>query len=198
MKVMEEAQKNMKKQFNRKRRNSQELKVGDNMQLENKNIYLNRPSKKLDQKRYRPFRILKDIGLGAFQLELLEGQIIHNMFNKDLLTRCNKPQFKGQYVELAPLLTIINEEEEYELKDVVATTRHKVQQLHKQVKLLVGNQVGKITREFNKEPLLYQSPIYTKCSWSVLPIINPALMSMLHSHVHLISYSRLPYCIHML
>ena len=31
MKVMEEAQKNMKKQFNRKRRNSQELKVGDNM-----------------------------------------------------------------------------------------------------------------------------------------------------------------------
>jgi len=49
------------------------LKVGDNVWLENKNIYLNIPSKKLDQKRYRPFRISKDIGLGAFQLELLEG-----------------------------------------------------------------------------------------------------------------------------
>jgi len=30
-KVMEEAQKNMKKQFNKKRRNSQGLKVGDNV-----------------------------------------------------------------------------------------------------------------------------------------------------------------------
>jgi len=38
---MEEAQKNMKKQFDKKRRFPQELKVGDNMWLENKNIQLN-------------------------------------------------------------------------------------------------------------------------------------------------------------
>ena len=25
------------------------------------------------------------------------------MFNKDLLTRCNEPQFKGQYIKPAPL-----------------------------------------------------------------------------------------------
>ena len=40
-KAMEEAQKNMKKQFDKKRRNSQGLKVGNNVQLENKNIQLN-------------------------------------------------------------------------------------------------------------------------------------------------------------
>ena len=40
----------MKRQFNKKRRNPQELKVGDNMWLENKNIQSNQPSKKLDQK----------------------------------------------------------------------------------------------------------------------------------------------------
>jgi len=40
-KSMEEAQKNMKRQFNKKRRNPQGLKVGDNMWLENKNIQLN-------------------------------------------------------------------------------------------------------------------------------------------------------------
>ena len=39
--AIKEAQKNMKKQFNKKRRNSQGLKVGDNVWLENKNIYLN-------------------------------------------------------------------------------------------------------------------------------------------------------------
>ena len=38
IKSMEEAQKNMKKQFDKKRRNPQGLKVGDNMWLENKNI----------------------------------------------------------------------------------------------------------------------------------------------------------------
>jgi len=83
---MEEAQKNMKKQFNKKRRNPQGLKVGDHVWLDNKNIHLNRPSKKLDNKRYGPFKILKDIGLGAFELELPEGWMIHNVFNEDLLT----------------------------------------------------------------------------------------------------------------
>jgi len=41
MKAMEEAQRNMKRQFNKKKRNSQGLKVGDHMWLENKNIQLN-------------------------------------------------------------------------------------------------------------------------------------------------------------
>jgi len=42
------------------------------MWLENKNIQSNQLSKKLDNKRYEPFRITKDIGLGAFQLKLPE------------------------------------------------------------------------------------------------------------------------------
>jgi len=83
---MEKAQKTMKRQFNKRRRNSQGLKVSNNVWLENKNIHSNQPSKKLDNKRYGLFKISKDIGLGAFELELPEGWIIHNMFNEDLLT----------------------------------------------------------------------------------------------------------------
>ena len=75
---------------------------------------------------------------------------------------------------------------------VMATTRHKVQQLHKQVKFSVGNQVGKITRELDKESLLNQSPLYTKHTWSILPIIKPVLLSMLQSHICLIFQSRPP------
>jgi len=108
----------MKWQFNKKRRNPQGLKVGDHVWLENKNIQSNRPSKKLDNKRYGPFRVLKDIGSGVFQLELPEGWMIHNVFNKDLLTRCVEPKFKGQHKEPAPPPTIINEEEEYEVEEV--------------------------------------------------------------------------------
>ena len=82
----------MKKQFNKKRQNLQELKEVDNVQLEAKNIYSKLLSKKLDQKRYRSFKIIKDIGQKVFQLELLEEWVIYNMFSKDLL-----------YYELKPL-----------------------------------------------------------------------------------------------
>ena len=85
-KAMEEAQRSMKKQFDKKRRNPQGLKVGDHVWLENKNIHSNQPSKKLDNKRYRPFKISKDVRSGAFELELLEEWMIHNIFNEDLLT----------------------------------------------------------------------------------------------------------------
>ena len=94
-KAMEEVQKSMKRQFNKKKQNPQGLKVGDNMWLENKNIQLNQPSKKLDNKRYRPFRISKNISSGAFQLEILEEWMIHNVFNEDLLTQCVEPKFKS-------------------------------------------------------------------------------------------------------
>jgi len=40
------------------------------------------------------------------------------MFNKDLLTQCREPQFKGQHIEMALLLDIINEKEEYKIKEV--------------------------------------------------------------------------------
>jgi len=88
------------------------------MWLENKKIQSNRPSKKLDNKRYRLFRIAKDIGSGAFQLELPEGWMIHDVFNKNLLTQCVKPNFQGQHKDPAPPPMIIDEEEEYEVEEV--------------------------------------------------------------------------------
>jgi len=93
-------------------------KVGDNMWLENKNIHSNRPSKKLDQKKYKLFRITKGIGQRAFQLKLPEGWIIHNVFNEDLLKRCRELYYQEQHMELASLSTIINKEEEYEVEEV--------------------------------------------------------------------------------
>ena len=92
----------------RKEENLQELKVGDNVWLGAKNIHSKQPLKILDQKRYGSFKISKDIGQGAFQIELPEEWMIHNMFNKDLLTQCRKPHFKGQHMDPASLLEIIN------------------------------------------------------------------------------------------
>jgi len=72
----------------------------------------------LDNKRYGPFRIAKNIGSGAFQLELPEGWMIHSIFNEDLLTQCMEPKFQGQHKDPVPPPMIINEEEEYEVKKV--------------------------------------------------------------------------------
>ena len=93
-KTMEMAKKMMKRQFDKKRQNLQGLKEGENIWLEAKNIHLNRPSKKLDKKRYRPFKILKVIEQEAFQLKLPEGWIIHDVLNENLLTQCKEPHYK--------------------------------------------------------------------------------------------------------
>ena len=61
---------------------------------------------------------MKDIGPGAFELELPEGWMIHNVFNEDLLTQCVEPKFQGQRKEPAPPPVIINEEEKYEVEEV--------------------------------------------------------------------------------
>ena len=44
--------------------------------------------------------------------------MIHNIFNKDLLTRYVELKFQGQHKDPIPPPTIINEEEEYEIEEV--------------------------------------------------------------------------------
>ena len=44
--------------------------------------------------------------------------MIHNIFNKDLLTRYVELKFKEQHEEPASQPMIINEEEEYEVEEV--------------------------------------------------------------------------------
>jgi len=61
---------------------------------------------------------MKKISQGAFQLKLPEGWIIHDVFHEDWLTRCREPYYQGQHMELVSPSTIINEEEEYEVKEV--------------------------------------------------------------------------------
>ena len=45
--------------------------------------------------------------------------MIHNIFNKNLLTRCNEPQFKGQHVE--PVLLLIMRKKNIKLKKYRST-----------------------------------------------------------------------------
>ena len=62
IKAMDMAKETMKRQFDKKRQNLQGLKEEDNIWLKAKNIHSNRLLKKLGQKRYGPFKVLKAIG----------------------------------------------------------------------------------------------------------------------------------------
>ena len=108
----------MKKQYDKRIRQLQGLKTGEQVWLEARNIQTNWPSKKLDQKRYRLFTIKEKIRQGVYRLELPEGWAIYNVFNEDLLTRCKKAEFTSQHKDPAPPPDIINEEEEYEVEEI--------------------------------------------------------------------------------
>ena len=100
------------------KKKSSRIKVWGQYMVREQEYLFEQTLKKAGPKKYRPFRISKNIGLGVFQLELPKEWIIHNMFNEDLLTRCDELQFIGQHMEPALLPTIINKEEEYKVKEI--------------------------------------------------------------------------------
>jgi len=71
--VMERTKETIKRQYNKRTCQLQGLKTEEQVWLETRNIQTNQPSKKLDQKRYRPFTIKEEIEQGAYRLELPEG-----------------------------------------------------------------------------------------------------------------------------
>jgi len=116
--AMERTKETIKKQYDKRTRQSQGLKTGEQVWLEARNIQTNQPSKKLDQKRYGPFTIKKKIRQRTYRLKLPEEWAIHDVFNEDLLTCCKKAEFASQHKDPAPLPDIINEEEEYEVEEI--------------------------------------------------------------------------------
>ena len=116
--AMERTKETMKRQYDKRTCQSQGLKTGEQVWLKTRNIQTNWPSKKLDQKKYRPFTIKEEIRQRTYRLKLPEEWTIHNIFNEDLLTCCKKAEFASQHKDPAPPPDIINEEEEYEVEEI--------------------------------------------------------------------------------
>jgi len=74
----------MKKYYDRKALEQPDLKVGDPVMLNAKNIRTKRPSKKLRPKLYGPFKILEKPGNRAFTLEISPRWKIHPVFHVSL------------------------------------------------------------------------------------------------------------------
>jgi len=77
---MEKTKEAIKKQFNKKRQNSQRLKQGDSVWLEVKKYPIESTLKKAKPKKYKPFEITKNIKQEVFQLKLLEKWAIYTLW----------------------------------------------------------------------------------------------------------------------
>jgi hypothetical protein len=113
-----EANNDMMRNRNSDKQRKPDFLSGDKVWLEATNIHSNRPTRKLDHKRYGPFEIIKPIGDRSYQIKLPETWAIHDVFHSSLLTKFNEPEFDSQKKPTPPPPDIINEEEEYEVEEI--------------------------------------------------------------------------------
>ncbi|CDO75221.1 hypothetical protein BN946_scf184895.g1 [Trametes cinnabarina] len=95
------AQDAMKRQYDRRRGPARDYQPGDWVYLEAHNIRTERPVKKMEDRRYGPFRVTNRVGRGAYRLELpARWRRIHPVFNEILLTPAHAPEFPNQVRDL--------------------------------------------------------------------------------------------------
>jgi hypothetical protein len=93
----------MKRSYNRSRRPAIAHKKGDKVYLKSTNISTERPSWKLEDRRYGPFPIKRKIGESAYELMLpITWRGVHPVFNESLLTLFRPPKFPSQQKPLPP------------------------------------------------------------------------------------------------
>ena len=109
----------MKTAYDKHARPSIEYAEGDKVYLEATNIKTHRPSKKLDDKRYGPFKIVKKVGKTAYKLQLPEHwPAVHPVFNECYLTLYHPPVYPNQQKPPPPPPVEIEGAIEYDVETV--------------------------------------------------------------------------------
>jgi hypothetical protein len=120
----------MKRQYDKHRRPAIDYKPGDKVYIEGTNIRSDRPTKKLEDRRYGPFPIDKKIGRSAYKVTLPPlWRGIHPVFNESLLTPYKKPTYPSQRPPPPPPPIIVEGEQEYEV-EFIRDSKYKRRKLH--------------------------------------------------------------------
>ena len=114
----------MKRFHDRKVRPPVEYKPGDLVLLEATNIKTEQLSKKLDNKRYGPFKVIKKEGLASYRLKMDKSwHQIHPVFHECLLHPYHQGDFPSQKQAPPPPPEIISGVEEAEVEYVIDSKR---------------------------------------------------------------------------
>jgi hypothetical protein len=101
------------------------LAVDEKVWLSAAHLRTSRPSKKLDQKRIGPFRIVERIGLQAYRLELPTTMKIHDVFHVSLLEPAKQNVIPDR-TQPPPLPVELESVTEYEVEDILdSRVRHR-------------------------------------------------------------------------
>ena len=101
----------------------QRYQAGDQVWLEGRNLWIDRPSAKLAPKRHGPFKVKKVLSPITYQLELPPQWKIHDVFHADLMTPYHKTKLhRPNFTKPPP--DLINGEEEYKIEEVLQSRRY--------------------------------------------------------------------------
>jgi hypothetical protein len=120
MAALKKAAPDMKKYYDEGRQDAPEYQIGDKVYLDGSNISTDRPSRKLDDRRYGPFPIVAKVGERAYKLRLPPTwRRIHPVFNTVLLRPARPSTSPLQQAPAPPPPVITEGEEEYEVEMVL-------------------------------------------------------------------------------
>ena len=116
----------MKEAHDKRAGNVIEFNPGDKVLLDGRNISTTRPTKKFEDKWYGPFDIVKKVGAAAYKLKLpTSWKQIHPVFNGVLLKKYVEPSFESQKKPSPPPPVLIDNVEEYEVKEILDSRIHR-------------------------------------------------------------------------
>jgi hypothetical protein len=121
-KKLANAQHNQKKYVDQKRTLSSEYELEDMMWLFTKNIKIERSSRKLNHKWIESYKI-KKVLRDACQLKLSQSMKIHDIFHTFLI-RKTATNSLIEKIQLSSLSIVMNDEEEYEVNDILDSRYH--------------------------------------------------------------------------
>jgi hypothetical protein len=119
--AMGKAQQKMTENYNRHRRPTSELHVGQKVWLEAKDVRTERPSKKLADKRLGPYEILEKVGEAAWKLKIPGREKRYPVYHEGLLTPYKEPP--PHRCNPRPPPDIIDDEEEHEVEAILKKRR---------------------------------------------------------------------------
>ena len=119
--ALKKAGEDMKQHYDKGRKKSEEYRKGDKVWLEATNITTEHLSKKLDNKRFGPFKVIEKIGASSYKLAIPKTwKSIHPVFNKVLLSRYHEPNFPSQPRNTnPPPEVVIGKEPKYKVEEIV-------------------------------------------------------------------------------
>lgn len=103
--ALAEAKRRMKEQYDKHKDDSIPYEKGQLVWLSSKNYPSQRPSQKLEDRRYGPFKIVKKVGRSAYKLQIPQDwkrRRIHDVFNESILLPYVAPYFENQMIPEPP------------------------------------------------------------------------------------------------